>query len=82
MSPFEEKIEEYIEELKPELKSLVDFTKSPEQLGFDSLDFVELEMAIDDDYGVEFHETSRYFNKPLSELAHYLESEVKLHHGG
>ncbi len=82
MSQFEEKLEEYIEELKPELKGQVDFTKSPEQLGFDSLDYVELEMCIDDDYGVEFHDTSRYFNKPLSELAHYLESEVNLQHGG
>lgn len=81
MSQFRKKLESYIEDLKPELKGKVDFSKSPEQMGFDSLDFVELEMYIDDDYGLEFHETARYFNKPLSDLSDYMEKEVKFHYG-
>lgn len=75
MSAFEEKLEELIKELKPEID--IDMSKSPDDLGFDSLDFVELEMAIEDEYGVEVEDLSKFYKLPLHELAHYVEGELK-----
>lgn len=74
MSAFEEKLEELIKELKPEID--LDMAKSPDALGFDSLDFVELEMAIEDEYGVEVEDLSKFYKLPLHELAHYVEHEI------
>lgn len=75
-------IDEKLQEIVSEIHHPVgepSMTSSPSELGFDSLDMVELGTAIEDEFDLELPDEKlmEFADRPLNELARYIEGEVE-----
>jgi len=73
-----EKIRDVLaEQLEVEPGTITKETDLMNDLGADSLDLVELIMALEDEYGVSATDESVYEHRTVGEIADYIESLVK-----
>lgn len=76
-----EELRDIVDGILPRDAGSFELTQSPEDLGFDSLDIVELEMAVEEEFDIEIpdEEMEKFFKRPLNELAHYIDGELESH---
>ena len=73
-----EKIQEALaDQFEVEPASITRETDIMNDLGADSLDLVELIMALEDEYGVTITDESVYEHKTVGDIASFIESLVK-----
>ena len=78
MSGNEEKVKEIIEkELGVEREKLTDDANFIEDLGADSLDIVELVMAMEEEFGIEIPDEDAEKLKTVSDVSNYLQAKGK-----
>ena len=77
MANTEERIQKLIAESIYHKEYRVNLKKSPDSLGLDSLDMIELEMAIEDEFHIVIsdQDLAGFYKKPLSELVRYVEEK-------
>ena len=73
---FEKMREALAAQFKIDLEDITEDTDIMDDLGADSLDLVELIMALEEEYGIIVEDDSVYEHKTLGEIADYVESLI------